>query len=142
MSISARNQLIGTISNIGNGAVNDEIDITLKDGGKLVAVVTHTSRETLGLQTGKAVMAVIKAPWVTLASADCGWRFSARNQFTGTVVSLTRGAVNTTVSLKTDAGFTLTAVVTNEGADDMALAQGVKLLALVKASSVLVAVEA
>ena len=41
MSISARNQLQGHISQVTSGAVNDEVVLTLKDGGDLVAVVTH-----------------------------------------------------------------------------------------------------
>lgn len=133
MTISARNQLTGTISNVTAGAVNDEIELTLNGGGKLVAVVTRSSKEALGLANGKEALALIKAPWVVLASEDCGYQFSARNQFPG--------AVNTTVHIQTDAGFELTAVITNEAADEMALKAGSRLLALVKASSVLIAVK-
>ena len=142
MSISARNQLQGHISQVTSGAVNDEVVLTLKDGGDLVAVVTHSSRETLGLAKGKDAIAVIKAPWVTLASEDCGYRFSARNQFPGQVGALHSGAVNSTVTVNTDAGMTLTAVITNDAAADMALQTGSRVIALVKASSVLIAVKA
>ncbi|AIR62231.1 transporter [Cedecea neteri] len=141
MTISARNQLTGTISNVTDGAVNDEIELTLSGGGKLVAVVTRSSKEALGLVNGKQAVALIKAPWVVLASEDCGYHFSARNQFTGAVKAIAEGAVNTTVHIQTDAGFELTAVVTNEAADEMALKVGSRLLALVKASSVLIAVK-
>ena len=141
MTISARNQLTGTISHVTDGAVNDEIELTLNGGGKLVAVVTHTSKEALGLVNGKEAIALIKAPWVMLASEDCGYRFSARNQFPGEVKSVLAGAVNTTAHIKTDAGFELTAVVTNEAAEEMTLKAGGRLLALVKASSVLIAVK-
>lgn len=142
MTISARNQLAGSVSHVTEGAVNDEIELTLKDGGKLVAVVTRSSREALGLQKGKDAIAVIKAPWVTLASEDCGYRFSARNQFPGAVSALQVGAVNSTITVKTDAGFTLTAVITNDAAQEMALAVNTRIIALVKASSVLIAVKA
>jgi len=141
MSISARNQLTGTISNVTAGAVNDEIELTLNGGGKLVAVVTRSSKEALGLANGKEALALIKAPWVMLASEDCGYHFSARNQFPGAVKAIAEGAVNTTVHIQTDAGFALTAVVTNEAADEMTLKVGSRLLALVKASSVLIAVK-
>ncbi|VEB97512.1 Transcriptional regulator modE [Cedecea lapagei] len=141
MTISARNQLTGTISNVTDGAVNDEIELTLNGGGKLVAVVTRSSKDALGLVNGKEALALIKAPWVVLASEDCGYQFSARNQFPGSVKAIAEGAVNTTVHIKTDAGFELTAVVTNEAADEMALKADNRLLALVKASSVLIAVK-
>ncbi|MFB0712557.1 molybdopterin-binding protein [Buttiauxella noackiae] len=141
MTISARNQLTGTVSHIADGAVNDEVELTLNSGGKLVAVVTRSSKEALGLKPGKEAIALIKAPWVMLATEDCGLQFSARNQFPGKVRSLARGAVNTTVSIATDGGAELTAIVTNEAADDMALKDGSRLIALVKASSVLLAVK-
>ncbi|WP_312239877.1 TOBE domain-containing protein [Pantoea sp.] len=141
MSVSARNQLSGTVSAIANGAVNDEVEVTLSGGEKLTAIVTTKSQQTLGLQTGKEVIALIKASWVMLASADCNLLFSARNNFPGEIVHLERGAVNASVKIKTDSGLELTAVVTNESLDEMALDNGKRVLALVKASSVLLAVK-
>lgn len=141
MTISARNQLTGTVSHIADGAINDEVELTLNGGGKLVAVVTRSSREALGLTPGKEAIALIKAPWVMLATEDCGYQFSARNQFTGTVLSLLRGAVNTTVNITIDGVSELTSVITNEAADEMALKNGSRLIALIKASSVLLAVK-
>ncbi|VEC81689.1 TOBE domain-containing protein [Raoultella ornithinolytica] len=83
MAVSARNQLTGTVSAVAAGAVNDEVELTLAGGAKLVAIVTHSSKEALGLAAGKEAVALIKAPWVTLATEDCGLKFSARNQFAG-----------------------------------------------------------
>ncbi|RKQ39553.1 molybdopterin-binding protein [Enterobacter sp. R1(2018)] len=141
MTISSRNQLTGKVSQVTDGAVNDEVEITLNGGGKLIAVVTRSSVDALGLQPGKEVIALIKAPWVTLATEDCGYQFSARNQFSGTVLSLLRGAVNTTVNVSIDGGGEITSVITNEAADEMALKNGCRLIALIKASSVLLAVK-
>ncbi len=64
MAVSARNQLTGTVS-AAAGAVNDEVELTLAGGAKLVAIVTHSSKEALGLVAGKEAIALIKAPWVT-----------------------------------------------------------------------------
>ncbi len=114
MAVSARNQLTGTVSAVAMGAVNDEVELTLAGGAKLVAIVTHSSQQALGLAKGKEAIALIKAPWVTLATEDCGLKFSARNQFAGSVSTITEGAVNATVHIKTDAGFEIVAVVTNE----------------------------
>lgn len=142
MSVSARNQLTGKVTAIASGAVNDEVEVTLTNGEKLTAVVTARSQKTLGLEPGKEVVALIKASWVMLASADCDLLFSARNQFEGEIVHLEKGAVNSSVKIKTASGMQLTAVVTNESLEEMTLQTGKRIFALVKASSVLLAVKA
>ncbi|MBZ7671164.1 TOBE domain-containing protein [Klebsiella grimontii] len=139
MAISARNQLAGTVSATERGAINDEVELTLKDGAKLIAIVTSSSKQALGLEPGKEAIALIKAPWVTLATEDCGLKFSARNQFAGEVIEVTAGAVNATVQVKTDMGFDIAAVVTNESCEELQLAIGVRVIALIKASSIIIA---
>ncbi len=61
MSVSARNQLQGTVSAVATGAVNDEIELTLDGGAKLVAIVTHSSQKALDLKQGKEAIALIKS---------------------------------------------------------------------------------
>lgn len=141
MSVSARNQLHGKVSAIHPGSVNDEIEISLDMGGLLVAVVTSSSRIRLGLKKGKEVVALVKAPWIILASEDNGMLFSARNQYPGQVTSLEKGAVNATIHILTDEGSNLTAVITNESMAEMDLSEGKRVIALIKASSVLLAVK-
>lgn len=141
MSVSARNQLAGTVSAVTPGSVNDEVEITLESGAKLVSVITGNSRNTLGLEKGKQALALIKAPWVILATEDSDFLFSARNQFPGRITSVETGAVNANVHLQTDAGFSLTSVITNESVTEMALSVGSRVVALIKASSVLLAVK-
>lgn len=142
MNLSARNQLTGVITAIADGAINDEVELTLPSGQKLVAVVTKTSREGMGLVKGKEAIALIKAPWVVLAATDCGLKFSARNQYTGKVTAIVKGAVNDTVTVKVDDSLELVAVVTDESIGNMNLSVGDSVTALVKASSVLLAVKA
>ncbi|EAA1976480.1 transporter [Salmonella enterica subsp. enterica serovar Java] len=142
MAVSARNQLTGTVSAVVTGAVNDEVELTLTSGAKLVAIVTHSSQQTLGLVRGKEAIALIKAPWVTLATEDCGLKFSARNQFPGSITKITEGAVNATVHIKTDAGFNIVAVVTNESQDEMKLSVDSRAIVLIKASAILIATRA
>lgn len=141
MSISARNQLTGTVSAVHPGAINEEIEINLDKGGKLVAMVTSGSRVNLGLEPGKPVIALIKAPWIILVSDENDMLFSARNQFHGQITALEKGAVNASVHILTDDGAPLTAVITNQSLEEMALSCGKRVTALVKASSVLLAVK-
>ncbi|UCZ76519.1 TOBE domain-containing protein [Dickeya zeae] len=142
MSVSARNQLSGTVASVTEGAVNSEVVLTLESGETLTTVITRNSVVTLGLAPGKPALALIKAPWVILASADCGLNFSARNQFSGTVSRIVDGAVNATVHITTTKGLKLTASVTNDSVQEMGLYAGSAVIALVKASSVILATRA
>lgn len=139
--VSARNQLVGKVSAIFEGSVNNEVIVTLDNGDELVTVITKQSCSTLDITIGSKVMAIIKAPWVVLASPDCQWQFSARNQFEGNITSVIEGAVNSTIHFTTSKGLTLCAVVTNESVEGMALAEGKPILGLVKASSIILATE-
>jgi molybdate transport system regulatory protein len=67
---------------------------------------------------------------------------SARNQFLGTVETVTRGSVNDEVVLAIVGGQRIVAVVTHESAESLGLVPGAQAFALVKASSVIVAVAA
>jgi molybdate transport system regulatory protein len=61
VKLSARNVLNGEVSQVTPGAVNSEVIVRLPGGSEIVASITKTSAETLGLKTGDAVSAVIKA---------------------------------------------------------------------------------
>lgn len=65
--LSARNQLQGTITKVTSGAVNSEIDITLKGGELVAATVTNDSVDTLDLKEGQSAIAIFKAGSVILA---------------------------------------------------------------------------
>jgi len=67
-------------------------------------------------------------------------KLTARNQLKGRVVSVSRGPV--TSLLKIDVGGQIvTATLTTEAADDLALVEGKEVVAVFKASSVMVGVE-
>jgi molybdate transport system regulatory protein len=139
MKTSARNQLAGKVTKLMRGAVNDEIELGLPGGQTIVAVVTHESTEALGLKEGSDAFALIKASWVMLME-DTSAKLSARNQLRGTVASVTKGAVNAEVTLTLDDSTTITSIITNHSVDTLALAQGQKAVAVIKASSVIIAV--
>jgi molybdate transport system regulatory protein len=68
-------------------------------------------------------------------------RTSARNQFEGQVVEVLNGAVNDQVTLRTENGLDVVAIITHGSATSLGLAQGKAAFALVKASSVIVMVD-
>jgi len=67
MKISARNVLKGKVKQITPGAVNSEVVIELPGGTEVVSVITKSSVDTLKLEVGKEVYAVIKASNVLVA---------------------------------------------------------------------------
>ncbi len=138
MKTSARNKLTGAVTQITHGSVNDEIAVLLDGSGtRLVSIITSTSTRMLGLEVGSKVVALFKAPWVILMTDTEGVTFSARNQLPGTVVAITEGTVNATVRVRLDGGEVVTAVVTMEGLKDLALEAGKPVIAMVKASNVI-----
>jgi len=67
-------------------------------------------------------------------------KLSARNQLKGKIVEVTKGA--TTAHVRIDVGGQIvTASITNEAVDDMQLTVGQTAYAIVKATSVMVAID-
>ncbi|MGH2454527.1 MAG: TOBE domain-containing protein [bacterium] len=64
-AISARNQLVGRITAVSLGDVMAEVRVDV-GGAELVAVITRSSAERLGLAVGEEVRAVIKATEVMI----------------------------------------------------------------------------
>ena len=65
MKLSARNQLQGTVRSLRLGAVMAEVTVDVA-GQQLVAAITRSSAEQLGLAEGQAVTVFIKATEVML----------------------------------------------------------------------------
>ncbi len=142
MKASARNRFAGLVASIREGSVNDEVELLTPSGLRVVATVTGTSRELLGLKIGSSAFALVKASSVVLVTQAEGVLFSARNQFQGAVGKVSRGAINSEIVLNLLGGEQLVAVVTNDSADELGLTVGEPTLALFKVSSVILGVEA
>jgi molybdate transport system regulatory protein len=139
MKTSARNHFAGEVSEIKSGAVNDEVILKVGDA-TLVAIVTQDSTKSLGLAVGSKASALIKASSVIVMIDADPARISARNVFTGTVKALKAGAVNAEVTISAGK-LEITAIITNESATRLGLAAGKPASAIVKASSVIIAVD-
>ena len=61
MQTSARNVFSGTVKAVHMGAINDEIELSVKDGATIVASINRASRESIGLHEGMKASAIIKA---------------------------------------------------------------------------------
>ena len=140
MAISARNQLNATIKHIQSGAVNDVIKLSLTDGDELTAVITSESTKRLNLAVGGSVVAIFKAPSVIITTDD-ELILSSRNQLQGTVESITDGAVNAEITIKTASGTVISAIITSQSCQNLHLAVGSPVTALIKASHIVLGVK-
>ena len=143
MLTSARNHFAGKVVRIQRGAVNDEVELKLSGGERIVAIVTHPSVQQLGLRKGADAVALIKASSVIVAVAGGSpMKLSARNQLAGTISRIVPGAVNSEIVIALAGGNSVAAIITNASAKEMRLAVGAAATAIFKASSVILAVAA
>lgn len=67
MKVSARNLIKGTVKQLTVGAVNSEVVIEISPGVEIVSIISKSSAESLGVEVGKKVYAVIKSTDVMVA---------------------------------------------------------------------------
>jgi molybdate transport system regulatory protein len=139
MKTSARNQFSGVITGLRDGGVDYEVCLRLDERSELIAVITKSSAENLGLTIGKEVFAFVKSSSVLL-STDRDLHLTARNQLWGEVVEILPGSVNDQVCLQLPSGRSVVSVVTHGSCESLGLAVGQEACAVFKASSVILAV--
>lgn len=66
---SARNQLRATVKSVKLGTVMAEVVVQLPDGQEIVSVITRSSAESLNLQQGDQVVAIVKATEVMIGKS-------------------------------------------------------------------------
>jgi molybdopterin-binding protein len=66
-------------------------------------------------------------------------KLSARNQITGKIAEVKKGQTTAHVRIDIGSGVIITASITNEAVDELALKAGDQVLAIIKASDVMVA---
>ncbi len=67
MALSARNQFVGTVVSVRNGAVMSEVVIDI-GGHQIVSLISTSSVKRLKLKKGKQAVAVIKATEVIIST--------------------------------------------------------------------------
>jgi len=68
-------------------------------------------------------------------------KVSARNTLEGIIREVNHGAVNTEVVIALPGGQQIVSIITRASADDLGLEKGMKALAVVKATSVMIGTE-
>ncbi|MFF9089822.1 molybdopterin-binding protein [Streptomyces sp. NPDC014991] len=134
MTLSIRNQLPGTVTEVHPGEVMATVGVRLTGGQNLTAAITLEAVEQLGLAPGSSVHALVKSTEVSLATNRVTG-LSIRNQLPGAVTQLVVGDVMASVKVTVDGGE-LTAVITRDAAEDLGLFVGSDVIALIKATEV------
>jgi molybdate transport system regulatory protein len=138
VALSIRNQFPGTVTAVAVGGVMSVVKVRLDAGPEVTAAITMEAVQDLGLADGVAVLVLVKSTEVAVATGAVG-SISIRNQIAGTVTEVDHGAVMTTVKIAVYGGGTLTAAITKDAAEDLGLAAGADVTALVKSTEVSIA---
>ncbi|MBQ9269286.1 MAG: TOBE domain-containing protein [Oscillospiraceae bacterium] len=139
MKLSARNQFAGTVTKVNEGAVNGIVSIDV-NGTIVSSTISMSAIRELGLEPGKKAYAVVKATEVMVGRGE-HLPLSARNQFPGKVISVEKGAVNSIVRISALGGNTISATISNAAVEDLGLKDGEDVLAVIKATSVMVGID-
>lgn len=137
LQTSARNQWFGTLTRRDRQQVQEHVDVLLANGEtRLKVAITERSGDRLGLEEGKEVLVLLKAPWVGITRDP---RIAARadNQLTGTITRIERGPGLNEVLMRLPDGQTLCATVPDAQAAD--LREGEDAIAWFNADSVILA---
>ena len=138
MRLSVRNRFPGTVTAVTVGEAMSTVQVRLGGGPAMTAAITAESARELGLAAGADVLVLVKSTEVALAVGELP-RISIRNRLPGVVTLVERGAAMSTVRIDLDGGAAATAVITNDAAEDLGLAVGHRVVALVKSTEVSVA---
>lgn len=138
LTVSARNQLSGTITNIQEDSVNVFIEITLKGSEKLYASITKNSFARLGCTLGETIVAIIKASSVLLSKSAPA--MTCENLLQGKVIQVLRDTSGTEVTLHLLSDNSITATIPNDTFDTLGIGVNDNVYAFFKASSIIVGV--
>jgi molybdate transport system regulatory protein len=137
LQTSARNQWFGTVTARDNARIQQHIEILLADGTtRLKAAVTTQSGERLGLDEGKEVLVLLKAPWVAV-TRDAERAKAADNQLQCTIRHIERGEAQCEVLMTLPDGQMLCATVALSEAQE--LEEGAVVTAYFNADRVIIA---
>lgn len=116
------------------------VTLVLAGGYAVVAIITNSSVETLGLTEGSSAFAIIKASEVIVGKGVDGAKLSALNVLPGVVEKVLDGAVNSEVEIQLSGGGSVVASITRQSVEALGLQKGDMVSAIIKASNVMIGV--
>ncbi|MFF6841371.1 molybdopterin-binding protein [Streptomyces tanashiensis] len=137
MTLSIRNQLPGTVTAVTTGEAMASVKVRLDGGQDITAAITAGAVKDLGLAEGSVVKALVKSTEVALATGPVQG-ISIRNQLAGSVTEVSTGGAMGSVKVSV-AGGELTAAITKDAVEDLGLAAGTSVVALIKSTEIALA---
>ena len=138
MMISARNQIDATVETVRRGGVNALLTLRTAQQTRMYASITDDAADALNVAVGDRVVAFFKASHVLVAT---GWAIpvSARNRLEGRIESIHGGIISAEVRIRLPGGDNVIATVTKEAVSNLALQPDTPVVAIIKASDVMIA---
>lgn len=139
LQTSARNQWFGTVTHRDHQSVQEHITVLLADGvTRLNAAITAQSAERLGLENGREVLILLKAPWVQV-TRDPEQAEGADNQIAGIISELKHAPDQSEVVITVAGGQRVCATLTAEQVAVLNPEEGAEVIAFFNADSLIVA---
>ncbi|MEU8685570.1 TOBE domain-containing protein [Streptomyces sp. NPDC048611] len=137
MNLSIRNRIPGTVTSVTPGEVMATVKVRLAGGQEVTAAITREAVRELGIEAGSAVHTLVKSTEVALATGVVEG-LSIRNRLPGTVTEVATGGAMAGVKVAVTGGE-LTAAITREAVEDLGLAAGSEVTALIKSTEIALA---
>ncbi|MGE4504524.1 MAG: TOBE domain-containing protein [Desulfovibrionaceae bacterium] len=137
METSARNTFTGKVVAVTTNPVVCEVVLKTDSGNEIVAVITNGSRVKLGIEEGRHITALVKAPFVILEKAETPALTSARNAFLGTITEILSDGVVAEVDGVLRDGTPVCAIVTEGSFQKLGIGVGDNFIYMFKAMSVI-----
>ncbi|NEA58593.1 adenylate kinase [Streptomyces sp. SID13666] len=134
MSLSIRNQIPGTVTDVTAGEVMATVKVRLDGGQDITAAITLEAVKELGIAEGTTVRTLVKSTEVALATGPVEG-LSIRNQLAGTISEVATGGAMASVKV-TVPGGELTAAITKDAVTDLGLTAGTSVVALIKSTEI------
>lgn len=111
------------------------VRIALANGDTLTSAVTMDAIKDVGVGIGSAVEVLVKSTDVSLATGETSG-LTIRNRLGGTLVGIDTGGAMALVRIDLGTDIELTAAITRAAADELKLAPGLPVTALIKSTEV------
>lgn len=113
MRTSARNVFYGEICAIFETDILVKTQLKTKEGLLVTAIITQTSRKSLGLENGKPFYALVKAPWVSVTPMASRASLGEENCFPGRVETIKRDSTACEILANLQTGDQICALYAN-----------------------------
>lgn len=139
MLTSAQNQFTGKVTKIVKGTINAEVKLKLAKNLEITAVIPNNSLIELALNKGSLAHALFQSSSVVI-STNTNLKISARNQFSGKVQRIEKGALNSEVTIQLNDFKTISCNINNTSVEELELHPSKIVVALIKSTDVIIGV--